>query len=96
MKLVFRPEAQLELLEARDWYETRAVGLGFEFARSIDAAAGRILRAPTAFAHFEGDYRRCVLRRFPYSLIYRLHDDTVVIVSVFHHRREPDSWQASR
>ena len=30
MLVVFRPEAEQELLEAQAWYESRAMGLGFE------------------------------------------------------------------
>jgi hypothetical protein len=46
MQLVFRPEAQRELQEAQDWYEERSPGLGFEFARAVDAAVARVLRIP--------------------------------------------------
>lgn len=44
MPLVFRPEAEAELLEAQAWYETRAPDLGFEFARAVDAAAKQVAR----------------------------------------------------
>ena len=49
MNLVFRPEAQKELLDAMAWYEERAVGLGFEFARAVDLAVERIRRMPLTF-----------------------------------------------
>ena len=38
MRILFRPEARAELLEAQAWYESRATGLGLEFARVVDAA----------------------------------------------------------
>lgn len=38
MLVVLRPEAEQELLEAQAWYESKALGLGFEFARAADAA----------------------------------------------------------
>ncbi len=34
MLVVLRPEAEHELLEAQAWYESKALGLGFEFARA--------------------------------------------------------------
>jgi hypothetical protein len=46
MQLVCRPAAQVELLAAQAWYDERATGLGFEFARAVDAASTRALRAP--------------------------------------------------
>ena len=57
MQLVFRPEAQPELLQAQDWYEERSPGLGFEFARAVDAAVARALRMRLAFATIEGEFR---------------------------------------
>ncbi len=35
MDVIFRPEAEAELLEAQAWYESRSPGLGFEFARAV-------------------------------------------------------------
>jgi plasmid stabilization system protein ParE len=66
MRLVFRPEAQQELLEAQAWYEARSPGLGFEFARAIDAAIEQALRMPLAFPRVEAEFRQVMTRRFPY------------------------------
>ena len=49
MLIVLRPEAEHELLEAQSWYESKALGLGFEFARAADAAVASALRNP--FGH---------------------------------------------
>lgn len=37
MKLIIRPEAEDELLEAIDWYEARNPGLGSDLLRCVDA-----------------------------------------------------------
>lgn len=66
MQLVFRPEAQRELLEAQAWYEKHSPGLGFEFARAVDVAVARAIRTPLAFPSIEGDFRRVLTRKFPY------------------------------
>jgi plasmid stabilization system protein ParE len=95
MQLVFRPEAQRELLQAQDWYEERSPGLGFEFARAVDAAVARALRMPLAFATIEGEFRHVMTRKFPYSIIYRVSETELVVVSCFHHRRRPGSWSGN-
>lgn len=46
MKIVFRPEASEELIEAVDWYEARSPGLGAELLRCVDACVERIARQP--------------------------------------------------
>ncbi len=92
MRLFVRPQAEGELLKAQAWYEERATGLGFEFARAAEVAVARALRTPLAFPRIEADFRHVVLRRFPYSVIYHASETELVVVSFFHHRRRPDSW----
>ena len=46
MLVVLRPEAEGELLKAQAWYELKALGLGFEFARAADAAVASALAIP--------------------------------------------------
>ena len=92
MGLQFRPEARLDILEARAWYEERAEGLGSEFARAVDGAASGILRFPKAFPTVHGQVRKAVLRRFPYSLLFLIDGDELVVLGCFHHRRDPRTW----
>lgn len=33
------------------------------------------------------------MRRFPYGLIYRIQDDTLLMAAVIYLRRPPDSWR---
>lgn len=89
MKRVFRPEARAEALAARDWYERRSPGLGLEFARCVDAALAAIARSPHAFPLIHGGCRQILLRKFPYSLVYRAGTEELLVVAIFHHRRNP-------
>ena len=45
-RLVLRPQAEAELLDARAWYEEQRPGLGSTFATEIDGALSGILEAP--------------------------------------------------
>ena len=67
MRILFRPEAGTEALEAKAWYEARSAGLGLEFARALDAAVAAAFRNPAAYSLVEGEWRRILLRRFPFS-----------------------------
>ena len=90
MEILFRPEARAEALEAQAWYEARALGLGLEFARSLDAAVNQAARSPATFASIGwGGCRRVLLRKFPFLLIYRAQGTQLLVVAVFHHRRDP-------
>lgn len=65
MHIFFQPQARDEALEAQAWYESRAAGLGLEFARALDAAIAAAVRNPEMFTFVTGDCRRVLLRRTP-------------------------------
>ena len=92
MRLSFRPEARLDILEARAWYEERVKGLGKEFTRSIDATAAGILRFPQAFPQVHHLVRKAVLRRFPFSLLFLIEREEIVVLGCFHQRQDPRTW----
>lgn len=48
-QVVVRPKAEDEVLEAREWYETRRSGLGREFAQAVDEIVSRIIEHPLAY-----------------------------------------------
>jgi plasmid stabilization system protein ParE len=89
MRILFRPEARTEALEAKAWYEAQSAGLGLEFARSLEAPLAAAHRNPVAYSAVEGDCRRILLRRFPFSLVYRVRAEEFLVIAVFHHRRDP-------
>jgi hypothetical protein len=37
--------------------------------------------------------RRVLVRRFPYSVFYEIHDPDVVVLGCMHGARDPDEWQ---
>jgi hypothetical protein len=41
------------------------------------------------FTLVTGDCRRVLLRRFPFSMVYRVLGDEFLVIAVFHHRRDP-------
>ena len=92
-RILFRPEAETELIESADWYESRGRGLGAEFLRALDAAISAIERQPLAYPTAFPGARRAVLRRFPYSVIYTVDDHEILIVACIHGRRDPKRWQ---
>jgi len=92
-RVVFRRAAQAEFLEAAARYEQQRTGLGEEFLREVEATIDRVADAPLMHPLVTGDVRRTVTRRFPYSIFFRHRGETVVVLAIFHGRREPRIWQ---
>ena len=91
MNLRFLDPAEEEMLEAARSYEDQAVGLGGRFLDEVEGCADLLLDRPYIGRRIE-EFRRFPLRKFPFSLIYALEDDDLVVVAVAHHRRRPGYW----
>jgi len=92
MLIVFRPEAEQELLDAQAWYKLKMPGLGFEFARAAEMAVESAFRSPLMHLRVDGEFRRVLFRKFPYALIYLPGQAELLVVSFFHQHREPGTW----
>ena len=67
----------MELIEAQDWYEEEAPGLGRRFREALDAVVERMSAHPRQFPIVFKNLRRALLRRFPYSLFFAIEGETL-------------------
>jgi hypothetical protein len=92
MNVRFLPPAEQELDDAYQWYEDQMSGLGRAFLAEINEAVHRVTTWPEAHTVLRGVLRRCLIRQFPYGLIYGVDGQTIVIVAVAHLHRKPFYW----
>ena len=94
LPIVFRRAARAEFDEAFDWYEDDRPGRGAAFAARVQQVLDQISEQPESHAIVERDVRRAIVPKCPYSIIYRVEADRVVILAVFHGRRDPGIWRS--
>jgi plasmid stabilization system protein ParE len=94
LPVVLRLEARLEFDEAFDWYDRQRPGLGRDFVACVEQAFGRIAQTPELGGKVFRHVRRAAVRRFPYSVYYTVETDQIVVIAVFHGKRDPRVWQA--
>ena len=92
MNVRFLTLAQQEVDDAFVWFENRAEGKGIEFLDELDRVVRRIRHYPFASVEIGRQIRRCLFAGFPYSLIYGLEEDTIVVIAVAHSHRAPGYW----
>jgi plasmid stabilization system protein ParE len=46
------------------------------------------------YAAVLGDYRRALVRRFPYVIFYVVEAERIVVYAVFHCSQDPAKWKA--
>jgi plasmid stabilization system protein ParE len=92
-ELILAPEAEHDIQQAYDWYELRRAGLGEEFLSCVEACVRQICRTPELHAKVHEEYRRALVRRFPYAVFYEYVERKVTAYCVFHTSRDPDKWR---
>ncbi len=93
VELIIVPEVEQDVTEAYAWYASRMPGLGEEFLGCVDAVIQDILQMPDMYAVIYDNYRRCLVRRFPYSIFYEYVNETIVVYGIFHTSRDPEKWR---
>jgi plasmid stabilization system protein ParE len=92
VKVRFRSEAAADVASAKEWYDQERLGLGHDFGEALERVIGLVADFPKAFPEVASGLRRAILRRFPYSVYYRVSDDFVEVVACLHSARAPDTW----
>jgi len=93
MRVEFHPEALEECREAARWYGNREPDLALRFVSEVEDAFRRILDDPARWRIIDEDVRRCLTHVFPYSILYTIEPDFVLIVAVAPCAREPGYWK---
>jgi plasmid stabilization system protein ParE len=97
MKVEFHPSTAGDVNDGALFYRRVRPGLESEFRQEIDAAIDRIANAPLLYPLVETPIRRCIVHRFPYSILFRIVDaDCVRVLVVRHHRRHPQFGSVRR
>jgi len=87
------PEAEQDSDEGYFFYESRRIGLGREFLTAVDACVQSIARNPKIYQVLYKDYRRAVVRRFPYAVLYEETPTEIIVYAVFDCRQDPEKWR---
>ena len=78
--------------EAALFYEDCREGLGHDFLHSVEFAFDQIQERPTLWRVLKGRFRRCLVHRFPYGVVYAIEGQTIFVAAVMHLKRKPEYW----
>lgn len=88
---IYDPVALLEYKDATTWYAERSELAAANFVKSIKEKISVICKDPFRYRNTYKKFRETSLNVYPYSIIYTIDENvkTVIITSVFHHKRSP-------
>jgi len=92
MPVTFHPRAAQEARRAASHYRGINTPLGDDFATKLNDGLCRVRETPLMFAAERDEVRICPLRRFPFSIVFQIIDESIWIVAIAHHRRRSRYW----
>jgi plasmid stabilization system protein ParE len=88
--------AEAELYEATHYYESEVDGLGKAFLVEVERTVKHIQEHPESAPVIKKIVRRKLVRRFPYSVMYSVVNDTIRILAIASHKRRPFYWRGRK
>jgi len=85
--------ANIELDETVRYYDHQLPGLGFRFFQEVAAAIDRIRFMPEAWTKISDRTRRCILKGFPYALLYIEVPSEILVTAVANLHRDPEHYK---
>ena len=93
MQIRFLEIASQELDDAIAYYNNELAGLGDKFLAEVLNALERVARYPKAWHPYTERTRRCLIKSFPYGVIYQIRDEEILVVAVANLHRKPEYWR---
>ena len=94
MKIQILDEAQQDLVEGFQFYESQSEGLGDYFLDSIFSDIDSLqIYAGIHGLHF--GYHRLLAKRFPFAIYYRIENQAIRVYAILDCRRNP-AWVRNR
>lgn len=92
MRVQLADGAKRDFADGLRWYRKRSDRAANHFVEEINDAITKILKDPARNRQIRPDIRTIRIKRYPYSLIYLIHPDAIIIVAVAHSKRRPGYW----
>lgn len=89
---VFSSAANRDVKRALDYYMREAgLKVADDFIAQLEVKVEKIIENPELYRIVVRDLRCANLARFPYQIVYRIADKSLIrIISVRHHKQHPD------
>ncbi len=92
ISVVVDPDARAEFLSTVQYYEECQEGFGKRFRNIVGSIVDNIIDSPFRYRIIRVPFRRYLLQKFPYSIIYSIEPDHIRIIAVAHTRQKPGYW----
>jgi plasmid stabilization system protein ParE len=96
LPIEFHPDADDEAVAAHRWYKEQSQRAAARFLEELDRAIDRIESNPLCGGAYLHGTRCCLLRRFPYLVVYHPTEVALQVIAIAHGRRRPGYWKSRK
>ena len=93
-EVIIEENAAQEIEEIYYWYENKLTGLGEKFKEDLGNRIEILIHKPKTFSFITKNHRRAPLKTFPYYIIYRVIQNTVLVLSIIYAGRNLNELQS--
>ena len=73
-------------------YEYQQNNLGYRFIDEVMNSLELVATYPEAWTKISAQTRRCIIKTFPYGIIYQKRDNVIIVVAIANLHKEPNYW----
>lgn len=84
--------ASHDVRSAAKYYAEEGAGLARAFLDDFDRTCSLVAQAPEIGTPIGSGFRKLVMQRYPFIVIYRFEHGRAMVFAVGHQRRHPDFW----
>lgn len=81
--------AQNELDDLFEAYEYKQKDLGYDFIKEIENTIFLIQHNPQIWSKVSDEMQRCVVKGFPYAILYHKVEETIIVVAIMSLLKKP-------
>ena len=92
-EIVIKPQAEVDLFESTQWYETQKKGLGIRFLESVEEKMKLIGENPLKYQIRYRTVRFALIQRFLFAIHFVVEDRKIFVLAVLSTHRNPRIWE---
>jgi toxin ParE1/3/4 len=91
--VAFDPDTRAEFLATVEYYKECQTGLGRRFRTAVERELDGIEAMPFRYRVLHAPFRRCLVPKFPYAIIFVIEPGFMLVVAAAHAKRKPGYWR---
>lgn len=91
MMLKLHPKAEEDLIDTLNYYYDIDAKLEAKFVEYLEITFDKIEQFAHLYPYENEVVQKVIVEKFPYIVLYEQYEDMIMILAIFHTKRDPDT-----